>query len=64
MQRLPWAEVRQLRYAVGMPTPAFDGDPEDAPLWAGLSVDQVREIKPAGAIVRDPLEEAEEALGG
>jgi nitronate monooxygenase len=63
-QRLPWADVRQLRYAIGMPTPTFDGDPEDAPLWAGLSVDQIREIKPAGAIVRDLLEEVEKALGG
>jgi len=61
-QRLPWAEVRQRRYAVGMPTPAFDGDPEDAPLWAGLSVDQVRDIKPAAAIVHDLVRETEEAL--
>jgi nitronate monooxygenase len=62
MQRLPWAEVRWRRYEVGMPTPTFDGDPEDAPLWAGLSVDQVREIKPAGAIVRELVADAEKAL--
>ncbi|OLC10959.1 MAG: hypothetical protein AUH39_00710 [Chloroflexi bacterium 13_1_40CM_67_9] len=63
-QRLPWAEVRQLRYAIGLPTPTFDGDPEDAPLWAGVSVDQVNDIRPAGDIVRDLLRETEEALAG
>jgi NAD(P)H-dependent flavin oxidoreductase YrpB (nitropropane dioxygenase family) len=63
-QRLPWAEVRQVRYAIGMPTPTFDGDPEDAPLWAGLSVDQVNDIRPAGQIVRDLVRETEEALAG
>lgn len=62
-QRLPWAEIDWRRYEVGMATPAFDGDPEDAPLWAGLSIDVVNEIKPAAAIVRDLAREAEEALG-
>jgi NAD(P)H-dependent flavin oxidoreductase YrpB (nitropropane dioxygenase family) len=45
-----------------MPTPTFDGDPEDAPLWAGLSVDEVNDIRPAGQIVHDLVRETEEAL--
>lgn len=40
------------RYAVGPPTPEFDGDLEYAPLWAGESCSAVNDIKPAGEIVR------------
>jgi nitronate monooxygenase len=53
----PWP-----RYATGMITPDFDGDPEDAPFWAGTSVDAVREIKPAAEIIRGLVRETEEAL--
>jgi NAD(P)H-dependent flavin oxidoreductase YrpB (nitropropane dioxygenase family) len=60
--RLPWASVEWHRYETGMVVPAFDGDPEDAPLWAGVSVDQVNEVKPAGQIVRDLVRETEAAL--
>jgi len=60
--RLGWADVPWQRYAVGMAVPTFDGDPEDAPLWAGLSVDQVNDIRPAGQIVRDLVRETEEAF--
>ncbi|HEV8535232.1 MAG TPA: nitronate monooxygenase [Candidatus Limnocylindria bacterium] len=60
---LPWGDVRWQRYSTGMAVPTFDGDPEDAPIWAGLSVDQVNDIRPAGQIVRDLVHEAEEALG-
>jgi nitronate monooxygenase len=59
---LPWADVQWRRYEVGMPTPTFDGDPEDAPMWAGLSIDAVRDVKPAGDIVRDLVRETEAAL--
>lgn len=50
------------RYAVGMIPPDFDGDPEDAPMWAGQSVDAVQDIKPAAEIVRDLVLEAKAAL--
>jgi nitronate monooxygenase len=61
--RRPWREDRPWpRYASGMLTPDFDGDPEDAPLWAGTSVDAIHEIKPAAEIVRDLVRETEEAL--
>jgi len=50
------------RYAAGMATPDFDGDVEDAPLWAGESCGVVDDIRPAGAIVRDLARDAEAAL--
>lgn len=61
-QRFPWGDVDWQRYAVGMPVPTFDGDPEDAPMWAGLSIDRVNDVRPAGDIVRDLVRETEEAL--
>ena len=45
-----------------MLSPDFDGDPEYAVMWAGESVDAVREVKPAAEIVRDLVRETEEAL--
>lgn len=60
--RLPWGDVPWSRYASGMLTPAFEGDAEAAPMWAGESVDAVTSIKPAGEIVRELVREAEEAL--
>jgi NAD(P)H-dependent flavin oxidoreductase YrpB (nitropropane dioxygenase family) len=53
----PWG-----RYEVAMPTAGFQGDIEYAPLWAGTSVSDVHDIKPAGEIVRDLVREAEAAL--
>ena len=50
------------RYASMMAVPEFDGDLELAPLWAGESVSLVREIEPAGEIVRRIAREADEAL--
>jgi len=52
------------RYAVGVATPDFDGDIEDAPLWAGESCSVVNDVKPAGQIVRDLVADAEAALAG
>lgn len=52
------------RYTSFTPTPVFDGDIEEAPLWAGMSVGLVREVKPAGEIVRETVREAEEILAG
>ena len=50
------------RYAAFMLTPAFEGDVEYAPMWAGESVGLVTEIKSAGQIVADIVREAEAAL--
>jgi NAD(P)H-dependent flavin oxidoreductase YrpB (nitropropane dioxygenase family) len=50
------------RYAVGMAVPTFDGDIEDAPLWAGESCEVVDGVKPAAAIVADLVRQAEAAL--
>jgi nitronate monooxygenase len=50
-----------LRYHSAMLTPDFDGDVEDGPLWAGLSLDHVNEVKPAAEIVADLVREAEAA---
>ena len=50
------------RYEVGSLIPGFNGDVEYAPMWAGRSVSDVHDIKPAGQIVRDLVRETEEAL--
>jgi nitronate monooxygenase len=62
--RPPWEgdEYPWPRYASGMILPTFVGDVELAPMWAGTSVGDVSEIKPAGEIVRDLVREAEAAL--
>lgn len=55
------------RYTSFTATPAFEGDIEEVPLWAGMSVGLVQVVKPAGEIVRETVREAEEilaALGG
>lgn len=58
----PWGPQEWHRYEVGMLVPTFDGDPDDGPLWAGLTVDVVNDIKPAGEIVHDLVRETEAAL--
>jgi NAD(P)H-dependent flavin oxidoreductase YrpB (nitropropane dioxygenase family) len=55
----PWREIDWPRYASGMLTPDFDGDPDYAPMWMGESCSVVDEIKPAGEIVRDLVRDAE-----
>jgi NAD(P)H-dependent flavin oxidoreductase YrpB (nitropropane dioxygenase family) len=55
------------RYTSFTATPAFEGDMEEVPLWAGMSVGLVRRVEPAGEIVRETVREAERilaALGG
>ena len=52
------------RYAIGAPGPDFDGDIEYAPLWAGMSVSVVNDIKPASEIMKDLVREAAAALDG
>jgi len=58
----PWGELEIPRWASFMATPWFDGDLEYAPLWAGESVELVREILPAGEVVRRIAAEADEVL--
>ena len=58
------ATIEIPRYASFMTTPAFKGDVEYAPLWAGESVGLVNDVRPAGEIVRDIVREAEEVLAG
>jgi NAD(P)H-dependent flavin oxidoreductase YrpB (nitropropane dioxygenase family) len=60
--RMPWADVEVHRYDAAMLLPTFDGDPEDFVMWAGRSVDQVKDLKPAREIVRDLVRETEGAL--
>lgn len=54
-------EVR--RYTSLTATPQFDGDFEHVPLWAGMSVGLVNDVRPAGEIVRDTVRQAAELLG-
>ena len=58
VNRRPWGDYPWPRYAAGMVTPDFDGDPDYAPMWAGESCGVVNEIKPAGTIVRDLVRES------
>lgn len=51
------------RYAIGMILPTFEGQLDYAPMWAGLSVTDVNDVKPAADIVRDLVRETEAALG-
>jgi nitronate monooxygenase/enoyl-[acyl-carrier protein] reductase II len=60
--RFPWGERTWLRYASGMLTPDFDGDPEYAPMWTGESCGVVRDVKPAAEIVRELVREAEASM--
>lgn len=56
--------VEVQRYASLMSTPAFEGDIEYAPLWAGESVSFVNDLKPAGEIVLDIVREAAAVIAG
>jgi nitronate monooxygenase len=50
------------RYTSFTATPFFEGDLEEAPLWAGASVGRVRQVAPASEIVRATVREAEQIL--
>jgi nitronate monooxygenase len=50
------------RYSSMVVTPAFEGDIDEAPLWAGESCSVVNDIKPAADIVRDLVRDAGAAL--
>lgn len=55
-------QIEIARYTAFMTTPAFHGDVEEAPLWAGESVALVHDIRGAGEIVTTMVAEAEAAL--
>jgi hypothetical protein len=50
------------RYFLGNPMVGFEGDMEYTALYAGESCSLVDDIRPAGAIVRDIVSEAEAVL--
>lgn len=52
------------RYTAFTASPAFEGDIEEVALWAGMGVGRVREVQPAGEIVRETVLEAEAILAG
>ncbi len=58
----PWGDVEIKRYAPFMLAPSFEGRSEYAPIWAGESCGLVKDVKPAGDIVRDIVREAEQLL--
>ena len=53
----PW-----VRYEIGVATKDVTGDIESLPLWAGQGVGLVTRIQPAGEIVRELSQEAEDVL--
>ena len=64
VRRRPWGDVQEWpRYAPGMMPPDFEGDPDEAPMWAGESVEVIHDIKPAAEIVARLVMEAEAAEG-
>ncbi len=48
-------EVPMVKYSVMAPTNSFEGDIEELPFYAGMSVSLVREKLPAGEIARSGL---------
>jgi NAD(P)H-dependent flavin oxidoreductase YrpB (nitropropane dioxygenase family) len=56
------AEVPMVKYSVMAPTNSFDGDIEELPFYAGMSVSLVREKLAAGEIVKRIASEAREVI--
>ena len=52
-EKAPWP-----RYSVGVAGPDFDGDIDDAPLWAGESCAAVHDIKAAADVIDDLVRDA------
>lgn len=50
------------KYSSVTATPEYTGDLEYFPLWAGQSADLVKDVKPAGQIVRDIVRESEAVI--
>ncbi len=57
-------DVPLVRYTVQPPADYVEGDVESLPLYAGQSVSLVREIQPAGEIVRRIAAEARQVIAG
>jgi len=57
-------EVPMVKYSVMAPTNSFQGDIEELPFYAGMSVSLVREKLPAGEIVKRIAAEAREVISG
>ncbi len=57
-------EVPMVKYSVMAPVNSFEGDIEELPFYAGMSVSLVREKLPAGEIVRRIAAEAREVIAG
>ena len=57
-------EVPMVKYSVMSPANSFEGDIEELPFYAGMSVSLVREKLPAGEIVRRIATEAREVITG
>ena len=57
-------EVPMVKYSVMAPTNSFEGDIEELPFYAGMSVSLVREKLPAGEIVSRIAAEAREVIAG
>ncbi|HXN85301.1 MAG TPA: nitronate monooxygenase [Candidatus Binataceae bacterium] len=55
-------EAPMVKYSVMAPTTSFEGDIEELPFYAGMSVGLVREILSAGEIVRRIASEAREVI--
>ncbi|MEO8291068.1 MAG: nitronate monooxygenase [Gaiellaceae bacterium] len=65
LMRLPTGETYEWpRYAIGSPLTGFEGEIDYAPMWAGESVSFVKEIKPAGEIVRELARDAAAQIRG
>ena len=61
-QHRSWGDYAWLRYATGMVTPDFEGDPDFAPMWCGESCEVVNDVKPAAAVIADLVRDATVAL--
>jgi NAD(P)H-dependent flavin oxidoreductase YrpB (nitropropane dioxygenase family) len=57
-------DVPIVKYSVMAPTSSFEGDIEELPFYAGMSVSLVREKLPAGEIVKRIAAEAREVISG
>lgn len=62
VSRADGTELEVKRYSSFMITPEIPVDIEEAPLWAGQSVELIHDVKPAGQIVRDLVREADALL--
>jgi NAD(P)H-dependent flavin oxidoreductase YrpB (nitropropane dioxygenase family) len=55
-------ERAHMRFSVFPPTPSFEGDWDEICMYGGESVGQTKEIKGAGEIVREIMDEAEAVI--